>query len=242
MRTGKMAQLILVRHGQASFGTDNYDRLSELGRRQARATGRALRRAGVTPSKSYSGTMERQRHTADLALEEIGGDTGFDALRSFDEYDSTGVFTNYLPEVLDLHPDIRDRVTPDDYSALREPAIFRRIFYPVMNRWIAGERATRTELEPWDDFCQRVVNGVDQVADSLAERESAVVFTSGGVISVVLAHALGLEWARSIDFNWRTANGSITRLAVTERGFALDGYNHFAHLEDAAAGLKVTYI
>lgn len=29
-----MAELYLVRHGQASFGTENYDRLSALGEQQ----------------------------------------------------------------------------------------------------------------------------------------------------------------------------------------------------------------
>jgi len=31
-----MSDLYLIRHGQASFGKDNYDRLSPLGIRQAR--------------------------------------------------------------------------------------------------------------------------------------------------------------------------------------------------------------
>jgi broad specificity phosphatase PhoE len=33
-----MGQIYLVRHGQASFGSANYDQLSELGHEQARRT------------------------------------------------------------------------------------------------------------------------------------------------------------------------------------------------------------
>ncbi|HEX5612745.1 MAG TPA: phosphoglycerate mutase family protein, partial [Burkholderiales bacterium] len=42
-----MAELYLVRHAQASFGTEDYDRLSELGRRQARWLGEYFAERGM---------------------------------------------------------------------------------------------------------------------------------------------------------------------------------------------------
>jgi broad specificity phosphatase PhoE len=41
-----MGTLYLVRHGQASFGADDYDQLSELGRRQSVRLGEYLRGKG----------------------------------------------------------------------------------------------------------------------------------------------------------------------------------------------------
>ncbi|MCO8647501.1 histidine phosphatase family protein, partial [Burkholderia multivorans] len=40
-----MAELFLVRHGQASFGTDDYDRLSDVGVQQGVWLGEYLARA-----------------------------------------------------------------------------------------------------------------------------------------------------------------------------------------------------
>ena len=58
-----MAELIVIRHGQASFGTDNYDRLSDLGAAQSRAVGDHLRRIGWHPDRILTGTLDRQRDT-----------------------------------------------------------------------------------------------------------------------------------------------------------------------------------
>ena len=45
-----MGQLLLVRHGQASFGAEDYDVLSETGWEQGRRLGAHLVRAGVRPT------------------------------------------------------------------------------------------------------------------------------------------------------------------------------------------------
>ena len=44
-----MSQVLLVRHGQASWGSDDYDVLSDLGERQSRMLGEALAARGVVP-------------------------------------------------------------------------------------------------------------------------------------------------------------------------------------------------
>ena len=50
-----MSELLVIRHGQASFGQDNYDVLSDLGHEQARAAGAALREAGWVPDRLVTG-------------------------------------------------------------------------------------------------------------------------------------------------------------------------------------------
>ena len=64
-----MATIYLIRHGQASFGTDNYDRLSDLGSRQAEVLGEYFRDHGIAFDAVYSGDLQRQRETARLALQ-----------------------------------------------------------------------------------------------------------------------------------------------------------------------------
>ena len=71
-----MGVLLLVRHGQASLGGADYDRLSELGYRQARATGARLVRADLVIDRMVCGTLARQRDTAVAALAELPPPTG----------------------------------------------------------------------------------------------------------------------------------------------------------------------
>ena len=60
-----MGTLYLVRHGQASFGEDDYDRLSPLGHRQAQQLGRYLgerfAREGVQIETVLMGSLRRHR-------------------------------------------------------------------------------------------------------------------------------------------------------------------------------------
>ena len=59
-----MATIYLFRHGQASFGAADYDRLSPLGERQATLLGHYLRDSGIVLDAAFSGDLLRQRQTA----------------------------------------------------------------------------------------------------------------------------------------------------------------------------------
>ncbi len=52
-----MSEFYLVRHGQASFGAKNYDKLSELGHQQARWLGEYLTARDITFSQAFMGDM-----------------------------------------------------------------------------------------------------------------------------------------------------------------------------------------
>jgi len=59
-----MSSLILMRHGQASFGADRYDTLSATGLEQADATGRWLGERGQPLAAIWHGPRQRQRNSA----------------------------------------------------------------------------------------------------------------------------------------------------------------------------------
>ena len=69
-----MSLLLLVRHGQASWGADDYDVLSEPGGEQSpparRGAGRARRRARTLLVR---GAMRRHRQTAEALPRRAGG-------------------------------------------------------------------------------------------------------------------------------------------------------------------------
>src|ERR1043165_750465 len=67
----RVGTLYLIRHGQASYGEPDYDRLSPRGIEQALAIGRwaARRQLGAL----YAGPLRRQQQTAQYAKEAAGG-------------------------------------------------------------------------------------------------------------------------------------------------------------------------
>src|ERR1700746_3762202 len=67
-----MGVLLLVRHGQASLGTADYDRLSDIGRRQAQVTGARLARTDLGIDRMVCGGLTRQRDTAQALLDALG--------------------------------------------------------------------------------------------------------------------------------------------------------------------------
>lgn len=66
-----MPSLYLVRHAQASFGSDDYDRLSELGHRQARWLGEYFAEASIGFSSIWCGSLRRQRETVDAIAQAL---------------------------------------------------------------------------------------------------------------------------------------------------------------------------
>ena len=66
-----MGSIYLIRHGQASFGADDYDVLSPTGIRQAEILGDHLLNLGVRFDRVLSGGLRRQQHTARAALERL---------------------------------------------------------------------------------------------------------------------------------------------------------------------------
>ena len=63
-----MASLYLIRHGQASFGSANYDQLSPLGQRQADVSGQFFADVGLYFADAVSGDLSRQRETGERIL------------------------------------------------------------------------------------------------------------------------------------------------------------------------------
>ena len=219
-----MAVVLLVRHGQASFGADDYDVLSDVGHRQAEI---AASRLAVLPdvTRVVTGAMVRQRDTAAPLLARLGLTADEDA--RFDEYD---------------HVELVRRATDDPGTDLTgvEHADARRAFQTVLERSLARWTGGRHDdyHESHDAFRARVRGAVRDVTRDL--EGTAIVVTSGGVISAVCADALGLDgdgWSR---LNTVIVNSSVTKLVVGRRGTTLVTINDHAHLEPHGAEL-LTY-
>lgn len=228
----------MVRHGQGSFGTRNYDRLSPLGERQARLLGAHLRATNAEFAAAYSGTLRRQRHTASLALAEMPHSApGLHENAAFNEYDADGMIAAYLSRVLsprELARDVRRAIFSDG-------KLFQSAFSRVLKAWFEGEPHDYPELESWTSFRNRFRTGLDAVSASHERHDRVLVFTSGGVIALAVQEALGLDASSTMRVNWSVHNASVTRIHLGRSGPRLLGFNNIDYLELAGDPTLITF-
>ena len=235
-----MSEIYLVRHGQASFGEENYDRLSSLGVRQAQCLAKHLAKVGKSFDGVYYGEMERQQNTAREFINHYSskGLTVIAPLvsKAFNEYDSFTVWQALIPEMLEDEPSIAkdlDKI-PGDQKA------FQRVFAPLMTRWIEGKYKA-DGIPRWDDFTRRVKQGIEELTARHGANKRLVVFTSGGPIAVAVQVVLGLSDKKALEISWQLLNASITRIKYNSRGMMLAGFNEVTHLELEGDKGLITY-
>jgi broad specificity phosphatase PhoE len=207
--------LLLLRHGQGSMGTSDYDQLSELGYRQARSAGARLARADLSIGQVWSGALARQQDTAVAVLAELGrppSDLRTDA--RLDEYDPRGV----------LGAD----TAGDPFAAATTPASGRALQVTLdeaLARWIQGGA---DYPETHAAFTARVDAAVTALA---AMPGTTLAVTSAGVIAVACAQLTGLPADRWPALARIAVNASITKLITGATGTHLLTFNDHAHLE-----------
>lgn len=211
-----MGLVLLVRHGQASFGADDYDVLSETGWAQGRRLGAWLAEQGVTPRTVVRGDMRRHRETAE-AMVEGGGWAGLtpEVDAAWDEFDHLGVVSTY------------SRATPGGLDR----RAFQRVFEEATTRWTSGEHGDAPES--YVDFCGRVRRGLEQAA---AGAGPVIVVSSGGPIAVAGADLVDPDadaagqarlWQR---LNTVIVNSSVSRVILGATGTRLLTWNEHSHL------------
>ncbi|MEP7090976.1 MAG: histidine phosphatase family protein [Nocardioidaceae bacterium] len=211
-----MSVVLLVRHGQASWGAADYDRLSPVGERQSRVLGATLAARGLRPDVLVRGRMLRHRQTAEGACAAAGWAGEVLEDHGWDEFDHQ--------QMLDLHPS-----GVEDGEELTR-AEFERWFEGATRRWTDGEHAEEYD-ESFTDFGARVEAALGRLAALLEPSQTAVVFTSGGPVSWATALLLGAGagvWSR---LNPVTVNASVTKVVLGRRGSTLVSFNDHSHLE-----------
>jgi broad specificity phosphatase PhoE len=217
-----MSVVLLVRHGQASWGAADYDQLSSLGDQQSRTLGTALAARGVRPDLVVRGSMKRHRQTAEATAAAAGWTSPEVEDGGWNEFDHR--------QMLELHP--RGVGEGEDLTRVE----FQRWFEEATRRWTSGRHAEEYD-ESFASFGERVEGALRRTVERLEPKQTAVVFTSGGPIAWTVSALLGGETGVWTTLNPVVVNASVTKVVVGGRGTTLVSFNDHSHLEAADAGL-----
>lgn len=222
--------LYLVRHGQA--GTrEHYDSLSDRGREQARRLGEYFSSANIKFDAIYSGTLSRQRATAEAVLPGIPviADAGWN------EFDLAQVYSGYAPLLSADDADFRR-----EYDAMQAALVESRGAHdhPVHRKWNDCDKKivhawveSRYEYsgETWPSFVARIHAAFGRLVEKMGDG-NAIVFTSATPIGVCAARTLELADARAMWLAGVLMNGSFSTLRIRGSEVRLFSLNNGPHL------------
>jgi broad specificity phosphatase PhoE len=212
-----MGRVLLVRHGQASFGAADYDVLSDLGHEQSAALGRALAVRGVRPDVVVRGDLARHQHTLDGLLDAAGwsaevGEVAVDP--GWNEYDHVEVLS-----ALDADP----AWTPSPDISVAE------LFDRALGRWAEGQD-DGDYAEPFSAFATRVRTAASDLVAGLGSKATALVISSGGPISWVVTELIAAGHPTWRRLNTTAVNTGIATVTVGRRGPHVISINEHTHL------------
>ncbi len=238
-----MAELYFVRHGQASFGAENYDELSPSGRTQSRWLGEYFAQAGLRFDRIVTGTMRRHRQTADEIVAGMGGPQA-DAVRDagLNEYDFGALFAAMgeasLPVSGAASPDLTAHGVASHVSSTDAKKAFYRTLKQVLQLW-AEARLPGPVPETWVEFQARVRHARSNLQRGSGKR--VLVVSSGGPIAVTAQQVLQAPDATAIALNMQIRNSSVCQYVFNEAAMSLVSFNAVPHLEHAHRRELVTY-
>ena len=221
-----MGTLFLVRHGQASFGTADYDRLSDLGERQCRRLGEYFAARGQRFQAVVRGTLRRQAQSLDALQQGLGELPEVQVFPGLNEYDSAAVVRAIHPEPL-----------PADKS----PEAYRHHFKVLrqgLAAWMEG-RTAPVGMPSYAEFAAGIVAVLDHVRQQ--PDGDVLMVSSGGPISTAIGQVLGMPAAGTIELNLRIRNSAVTEFSFNPKRHVLHSFNTLPHLEGDAYAGWVTY-
>ena len=210
-----MGTLYLIRHGQASYGETDYDKLSERGQTQARAVGRWL--AGKQLDALYSGPLRRQVQTADFAIEEAAAAGASlperHTLLELAEYPAFEMLQHLVPRLVQEDPKFEELKTAPT------PRLLDEAFHTILARWASDEWWVEG-VERVSEFVARVREGLTRVLASAASGARIACVTSAGPIGVAVGLTFGIPDARMVRTSIVIRNASVTELRFRTQDFA----------------------
>ena len=229
-----MSELFLVRHAQASFGSSNYDQLSELGMRQSEWLGAHFASIRIHFDRLICGDMERHRQTLfgicknmNLSVDDRVELCG---LNEYDFSDLIAAFSDQFPENSRLLESQADRSSKEKHY---------RLLRDVLSAW--GRDEIADVRETWHVFSDRVLGARKQIQALARAGEKVLAVGSGGSNSTFMGQVLKAPTETIFDLNLQSKNTGINRYFYNQTKITLVGFNGVPHLEMPERLKYVTY-
>lgn len=222
-----MGTLHLVRHGQASFGSADYDQLSELGRRQAQRLGAYWAERNFRLDAVITGSLRRHAQTWAAIAEGAGLSLAPLVLPGLDEYDAEAV-------IRCVHPQPLPR--PDSPERYRQHF---RLLRDGLAQWMAGTVSPQG-MPTHELFVRGVADALDLVRQQ-HQGQNVLIVSSGGPIATAVGEVLGLSPEATIGLNLRIRNCALTEFEFTPKRHHLLTYNTLPHLDQPQYKDWITY-
>lgn len=226
-----MGTLYLVRHGQASFGADNYDQLSPRGHEQSVHLGTYWRERNLRFDAVLCGTLQRHQQTLAGILQGLGDSASQlpepVMLPGLNEYESQALIS---------------AVHPTPLPRPETPELFRkhfRILCDALAQWMNGT-ISPVGMPSWEDFSGGVRQALEHVRKHHPDGNVLLV-SSGGPISAAIGEVLATPPEVTIALNMRIRNSAVTEFSVSPKRLMLQSFNTLPHLDRPELSDCITY-
>lgn len=236
-----MGTLYLVRHGQASFGADNYDVLSPLGHRQSRRLGAYFKDKGVRFDAALTGTLNRQVQTLAGICEGMGLAFESSLVSTASAGSATGAAPGMAPPPLAhlLWPGLNEfdsaaviaTIHPYPLAKPDTPELYKhhfRLLKDGLAQWMAGVVSPQG-MPSYDEFVTGITKALDHIRTQ--HQGHVLLVSSGGPIATAVGHVLGTSPETTIELNLGIRNCSVTEFVFTPKRHRLVTFNTLPHLD-----------
>ena len=219
-----MTIITLVRHGLASFGESDYDKLSDLGLRQGQIVGEAFKERNLNPEETaiYYGSQLRHKETMEQAFKVWPYDGESNVLKGVREFDHEDI-------IFKGHPNFASKALLGAklLASKDKKKTLEKLFFEALKRWFSGQ-FDHEYRESWIEFEKRCWNSVRDVGLQ-KERKEIVIFTSGGVIAAIVKVLMNIDHDKVLDILWKQVNGGITKILFQDNAYLLS-WNEQHHI------------
>lgn len=236
-----MAELFLVRHAQAAFGTDDYDRLTDLGHQQAQWLGDYFRERGLRFDRAVTGTLRRHRETLQGIVSDGDASVTVSTDGRLNEYDPERLVAAHLAAVKGERGSVS---TPQTDSTAAEFTQERkqhfRLLRAALTSWTEG-RLDPGAHSTFKDFQKAAYQAFEQACSAQSERERVLIVSSGGPIASILAHQLEMPPSSFVALNLQIRNSGFSELRLNVNGAQLISFNNVPHLDTLQRRRNITF-
>lgn len=232
-----MIKITMIRHGQASILSDNYDQLSDLGKEQAELLGEYLASNNIHFDRVIMGPLFRHQQTTEgiqkgyltrnMSFPEI------ETMEAFREHQGPAVVRALAPKLVE-EGDKRAIEIANMPMDTRNDKIRQhlRMFEYITKKWVTGiYDDVASDYQTWAAFTDKVLNGINDIVASSKNQHIAVV-SSGGPVSVLVGQVLGMSQEKIMEMNWMIENASFSEVHISSKRRSLRNFNCHNHITD----------